>query len=62
MGLLLSSNKIRCMNIEGQIPLISAREQPITPLWGRSTLNNFSSSIIEREEEIITNKVDESPR
>ena len=33
-----------------------------TALWSRSTLNNFSSSVLIKEEKIITGSVESSPK
>ena len=48
--------------MEGQIPFISAKVQLIDALCFLITLNNLSSSIDEREEEIIAGKVEKGPR
>ena len=61
-GLLSSSSKILCIHIEERIPLISDKVQPKDALCSLITLNNFSSSLVERKEKIITSKVEEGLR
>lgn len=60
--LLPSSSNIWCMHIEGHIPLISTGVHPMTLLCSFNILNNFSSSTLKREDEMIIGSVDEGLR
>ena len=50
------------MHTHGRIPLLSARVQPMAFLCSLNTLNSFSSSIEDTEEDIMIVNVDEGPR
>ena len=52
---------ILCMQIEGFIPFMSAIVHPNTA-WSHSTLRNFSSSALVREEKIMTHGIELSPK
>ena len=53
---------MQCIHIEGLIPFMSAMVQ-LMALWcSLSTLTNLSSSISDKEEDMMIEKVDEGPR
>ena len=52
----------QCMHIDGLIPLMSTRDHPTISLFSLSTFSNFSSSMLEREDDMMMGSVAASPR